>query len=119
MSKTNNIIDFLDAGIKAESFRQKTIANNIANLETPDYRRYDVKFEELLAQAIDRSGKADLSEVKSELYQPKTTEVKGNGNDVNLESEVGQMVKNTIRHKMFIRLLSKKYRQLIEAINVK
>jgi len=49
MPKTNNIIDFLEAGIRTESLRQKAIASNIANLETPGYRRLGVKFEELLA----------------------------------------------------------------------
>ena len=47
MFKTNNIVDVVEAGIKAESLRQKTIANNVANLQTPGYRRVDVKFKEL------------------------------------------------------------------------
>lgn len=117
MSKTSNIIDFLEAGIRAESLRQKTIANNIANLETPGYRRIGVKFEELLARALDSSGAADLSEMEALIYQPKQTPVKSNGNDVNLEVEVGEMVKNTLRHKVYIRVLSKKYRQMELAMN--
>jgi flagellar basal-body rod protein FlgB len=112
MSKTSNILDFLEAGIRAESLRQKTIANNIANLETPGYRRIGVKFEKLLASALDSSGSADLSEIEAQIYQPKQTPVKSNGNDVNLEVEVGEMVKNTLRHKVYIRALSKKYRQM-------
>ena len=44
MSRTNSITDLLEVGIKAENLRQKTIANNIANLETPEYRRIDVMF---------------------------------------------------------------------------
>ena len=63
MSKTNNIVDFLDAGIRAESLRQKAIAGNIANLETPGYRRIDVKFDELLARALDSSGSVDFNEI--------------------------------------------------------
>ncbi len=117
MSKTSNIIDFLEAGIRAESLRQKTIANNIANLETPGYRRIGVKFEELLAKSLDSSGSADLSEMEGLIYQPKQTPVKSNGNDVNLEVEVGEMVKNTLRHKVYIRVLSKKYRQMELAMN--
>jgi flagellar basal-body rod protein FlgB len=117
MSKTSNIIDFLDAGIRAESLRQKTIANNIANLETPEYRRIGVKFEELLSRALDSSGSADLSETEALIYELKQTPVKSNGNDVNLEAEVGEMVKNTLRHKAYIRALSKKYHQIELAIN--
>jgi len=119
MSKTSNIIDFIDAGIRAESFRQKAIANNVANMETPGYRRIDVKFEELLAKALDSSGSVDLSKIKALIYQPKETPVKSNGNDVNLEAEVGEMVKNTLRHKAYVRLLNKKYKQMELAMNVK
>ena len=119
MSEINNIIDIITAGIKAESLRNKAIANNVANLQTPGYRRVDVKFKELLAEALDSSGDVDLSEIETQIYQPKTTAVKSNGNDVSLEVEVGQMVKNTLRHKAYIRLLQKKYRQIELAINVK
>ena len=119
MSKIDNIVDIIEAGIKAESLRQKTIANNVANLQTPGYRRVDVKFKELLAKALDSSGSVDLKEIEAQIYQPKQTAVKSNGNDVSLEIEVGEMVKNTLRHKAYIRILQKKYRQLELAINVK
>ncbi len=119
MSKISNIMDFLESGIKAEGLRQQAIANNIANLETPGYRRIDVKFKELLAKALDSSGSADLGEIEPKIYQPNTTKVNANGNDVNLEAEVGEMVKNTLRHKAYVRLLNKKYAQIETAINVK
>ena len=95
-----------------------TIANNIANLETSGYHRIDVRFEELLAKALQSSGRVDLQEVKPEIYQPNKTPVKSNGNDVNLETEIGQMVKNSLLHKAYIRLLNKKYRQIEIAIDV-
>ena len=119
MSQINNIVDILATGIRAESLRQKTIANNVANLQTPGYRRVEVKFEELLAKALDSSGTVDLSNIELEIYQPQRTTVKSNGNDVSLEVEVGEMVKNTLRHKAYIRLLQKKYQQLERAIAVK
>jgi len=118
MSKTNNILDIIEAGIKAENIRQKAIANNIANLETPGYRRIDVEFEQLLAKCLNSAGVVDLSEVEPQIYRPKQTPVKSNGNDVNLEAEVGEMIKNTLRHKAYIRLLSKKYKQIELAIDV-
>ncbi len=119
MSKISSIMDFLEAGIRAESLRQKAIANNIANLETPGYRRIDVEFKELLAKALDSSGEAELSQIEPKVYQPNTTPVNSNGNDVNLETEVGEMVKNTLRHKAYVRLLNKKYNQMELAINIK
>lgn len=119
MSKINNIFDIIEVGIKAENLRQKAIANNVANLQTPEYRRVDVNFQELLAKALNSSGSVDLNGVEPEIYQPKETAVKSNGNDVSLEIEVGQMVKNTLLHKAYIRLLQKKYQQIDLAIDVK
>ena len=119
MSKTSNIVDIIEAGIRAESLRQKAIANNVANLNTPEYRRVDVRFKELLAKALDSPGAVDLSEIEAQIYQPENTTVKSNGNDVSLESEVGDMVKNTLRHKAYIRLLQKKYRQMELAMDVR
>ncbi len=119
MSKINSTFDLLEAGIKAEGLRQKTIASNVANLETPGYRRFDVKFKELLAQAMDSKGNVDLSKVEAEVFQPQNTSVQSNGNDVSLEVEIGDMVKNTLRHKTYIRLLQKKYQQMELAMSVR
>jgi len=119
MSNTNNIIGIIDAGIKAESLRQKAIANNVANAETPGYRRIDVKFEELLAKHLGKDGEVELTDIQPEIYQPKETAVKSNGNDVNWQNEVGNMVKNSLRHKAYVRLLEKKYRQIELAIDVR
>lgn len=119
MSKIGNTFDLIEAGMKAESLRQKTIASNVANMETPGYRRYDVKFKELLAKAMDSEGNFDLSKVDSEVFQPRNTTVQSNGNDVSLEVEIGDMVKNSLRYKTYVRLLQKKYQQLDLAISVR
>ena len=113
-----NIINYLEAGLKAESTRQKAIANNIANMNTPGYRRSDIRFEELLAKVIESKGKIEPSELEPEFYQPKTTQVKANGNDVAMDTEVGELVKNSLRYKTYIMLLKKKYRQMEMAIKV-
>ncbi len=119
MSKVNNMFDLIEAGLRAENLRQKTIGNNVANLETPGYRRKEVKFTEFLAKAIDSDGAIDLKDIKPEIYQPETTAVASNGNDVSLELEVGEMVKNSLRHRALIRVLQKKYDQIDMAMNVR
>jgi flagellar basal-body rod protein FlgB len=119
VSKISSIVDFLEAGIKAEGLRQKAITNNVANLQTPGYRRIDVRFEQLLAKALDSNGAADLDEIEPDVYQPRQTPVNSNGNDVSLETEVGEMVKNTLRHRAYVGLLKKNYQQIETAINVR
>jgi flagellar basal-body rod protein FlgB len=117
MPRTDNIVGLLEAGIRAEDLRQKAISNNIANLQTPGYRRIKVRFEELLARALDSGG--SIKDIDPQIYEARETAVKSNGNDVVLEKEVGEMVKNTLRHKAYIRLLKKKYAQIELAIKLK
>ncbi len=119
MAKISQVMDLLEAGLRAETLRQRVIAGNVANIETPGYRRADVKFEQALAKAIESGGDIDPEEIKAEIYRPRNTTVKTNGNDVTLEAEVGQMVKNTLKHKAYTRLLQKKYAQLEQAMNIK
>jgi len=119
MSDTAGIVELLEAGLRAENLRQRAIASNIANLQTPGYRRVDVRFREMLAKAIESNGTVDLRKIKMETYEPRTTAVKSNGNDVTLENEIGEMVKNTLRHKTYIRLLNKKYTQIERAISTR
>lgn len=119
MSRTENIFDFLNAGIRAENMRQKTIANNIANLDTPGYRRVDVKFEDVLAKSLDEQGSVDTSDLEPLLLSPKDTPVKENGNDVSMETEVGHLIENSMKYKAYVRMLSKKYQQIESAIDIK
>jgi flagellar basal-body rod protein FlgB len=111
----SNVVDVLDAGLRASLLRQKVIANNIANLDTAGYRRNDVKFEELLAEVLDGSdgiNRADLERLETEVYRPMSTPVKRNGNDVDLDQEIGELMKSATRHKAYLRLLNKMYNQM-------
>ena len=119
MEKASNTTDLLAAALQAEALRQRAIASNIANIETPGYRRLGVKFEERLAKAMDQSGgKVDVRKVEPEVYEPRDTLVKANGNDVNLEHAIGEMVKNTLRHETLARLLIKKVNGIDKIIDV-
>ena len=111
MASDSNMINLLQTCIKGEAARQKAIANNLANINTKGYRKYDVSFEDALAEAIGDDEQVDPEKVEFELYQPMTGDINEQGNDVNLHAEVGQMVKNTLRHKAYVRILKKTYEQ--------
>ena len=116
MSKIGGITDLIEAGIKAESVRQKAIAGNVANMQTPGYRRFDVKFDQILEKALAGGGDIDSEQLEPEIFQPLNTALNDKGNDVNLEVEIGQMVENSIKHKAYTRILAKKYRQIEMAL---
>ena len=112
MSARDGVIEYIQAGLKAASMRQAAIANNIANLNTPGYRREAVEFEKLLAEALGSGGRVDLPEVAPRLIRPMTGPVNAVGNDVNMDMEVGELVKNASMYKVYLRLLSKLYQQM-------
>jgi flagellar basal-body rod protein FlgB len=115
IEKTTNIVGYLESGIRAEALRQKAIASNIANSETPGYQRVDVRFADLVANAMESGGEPD--EIEGEFFKPMNTEVNSKGNDVSLDAEIGEMVKNSLLHKTYMKLLARKYRQVETAIN--
>ena len=45
-------IDYLQRGMAAANLRQEVISNNVANVNTPRFKKSDVVFEELLAKEI-------------------------------------------------------------------
>jgi flagellar basal-body rod protein FlgB len=118
MARPVDIVGLLQSGIKAEETRQRTIASNIANMETPGYRRLDVRFEEVLAKALKSPRGAGLDAVEPEVVSPKSTFIKPNGNDVSLEMEIGEMLKNSSRQMALVRLLRKQLAQIEEAVGV-
>jgi len=118
MAGKATLIDFLEAGIKGSSLRQAAIANNIANLGTPGYRRVAVMFEKRLAQAM-AGGKLNVEDLEKDVLRPKTTPVDANGNDVTLEMEIGEMVKNVGMQKTYLRLLARTYRKMESAMSLR
>lgn len=116
MSETNNIMDLINAGIRAENLRQKAIARNFANFETPGYRRVDVTFKELLKACSGSSNGGDINKAEPEFYEPRQTPLNAKGNDLSLETEVGSLIKNSLKHKAYVRILNKKYAQIELAI---
>jgi flagellar basal-body rod protein FlgB len=113
--KIQNIVGYLEAGIRAEGLRQKAIASNVANSQTPGYRRIDVRFADLVADAMEKAD-SDPDEIEGEFFKPMQTPVDSKGNDVNLDGEIGEMVKNSLTQKTYMRLLARKYRQIETAI---
>lgn len=53
-SSAFNYIDVLDKALDASSLRETVISNNLANVDTPGYKRREVDFEGLLRQELDK-----------------------------------------------------------------
>ena len=117
MSRPENLVSILEAGLNANSLRQRVVANNIANVNTAGFKRQAVEFETILADQLD-TGKVNLSAIDAEITKPDLTPVKANGNNVEMEFEVGQLMKSASRNKAYIRMLHKRYSQLETAMKL-
>ncbi len=92
--------NLMKSGLNAAQLRSKTIANNIANINTPNYKRKYVKFEETLNNA-NKTGKI---EVKTDT----SGAVRNDGNNVDLENEKVNQAANTLMYNGLISLTNSK-----------
>lgn len=118
----------LEAMVRFSSVRHKAIANNIANAETPGYRAIDVPTEDFrraLARAIrdQRESRIGIFDRKTVDAAPlrfgaarETGALKENGNNVDLEIEMGRLARNGMLHNLSAALLAHQFGQLREAI---
>jgi flagellar basal-body rod protein FlgB len=82
----------------AVNLRQTAIANNIANLETPGYKRVDLSpsFQQQLERAAGSGDVQTLASLKPSLSVDTTAIAGKDGNSVNLEKELMQMNQNAM-----------------------
>jgi flagellar basal-body rod protein FlgB len=89
------------------SFRQKLVASNIANSDTPGYRTRDIDFQAEFQNATGGdprvTGVGDLP-------------VKNDGNDVSLDREARLLAENALRFQMASNLMRSQLRLVRSAI---
>lgn len=69
---TTNVFDYtniLDKAAAASWMRENVITNNIANIDTPGYKRQDVDFESVLQKALGKTKYSSLDKKVRELNQ--------------------------------------------------
>ena len=107
--------DLLTRLLSATTQRSKVIANNIANQNTPGYRRQVLRFEELLGSAI-AGGARDLSRVEPSLEEDQLTPARPDGNNVNLELEMNAMRQNRLLYESYAAMLQGRFEMLRTSI---
>lgn len=76
--------------------RQKLVASNLANLDTPGYKTRDIDFQyELLSRIADGSKEENAPQV----VEPDLP-ARNDGNNVNLDRETRMLAENSIRFQM-------------------
>ncbi len=87
---------YLQAAMSGLAARQRTIANNIANADTPNFKASEVRFEDALKTAISRGQTSSLGDQsslnrsvsRSSLLDATSTRADGNNVDIDREMEL-------------------------------
>src|SRR3990170_2927992 len=109
----------LEKMLDVSSIKHKVIANNIANVNTPGYKKMDVSFADQLEKAVNESfmNKFDTLQPKIVVSKEDASDtVRNDGNNVDMDKEVSSLVKNTLSYSIFTQLLAKKYEGIKSAI---
>jgi len=123
-------VDILRRNMDTASLRRQVIANNIANVETPDFKRSYVNFEAELSRAL-ASEKLDSSigaltherhipfrrpidyrDVRPRLMLDYLTTAKNNGNNVDIEREMMQAAENQMLYELMSSAVSFQFNQV-------
>ena len=91
----------LERAISGASMRQGVLANNLANAETPGFRRMDVDFHDALAQAMD-SGQSNTIEAAQFTPQQDPQTMRADGNGVDIDTESAAMAKNGLEYEALV-----------------
>ncbi len=95
--------------------RARVVAGNIANQNTPGYKRREFQFEELLAEEIDK-GKTKLSHVQPRTLVDRESDARGDGNNVVIEQEVASLRESALRYDMYAAILRSRVSMVQSAI---
>lgn len=112
-------INLLEKMLDVSAIKHKVIANNIANINTPGYKKMQISFSDQLDKAI-----KDTSMNKFDTIQPKiiiaendkNETIRNDGNNVDMDKEISALMKNTSSYNIYSQLLAKKMELVKSAI---
>lgn len=121
MINTNiyNYINLLDKAADAANSRNEILSNNIANVDTPNYKRRDVSFENYLEQALIGPESLDnrvadvnthLSDFGGMTYTDHSTlSYRLDGNNVDIDTESAYLAENQIRYNALVEQIGQEF----------
>ncbi|NLP00755.1 MAG: flagellar basal body rod protein FlgB [Clostridiaceae bacterium] len=107
----------IERGLDAAWLRNDVISQNIANVDTPGYKRKVVRFEEFLDNEMKTGrisqGKTRLSSNGMQITEdPTNSSYRSDGNNVDIEHEMALMAANSIRYNMLIQRMNGDFQKL-------
>ncbi len=114
-SKRDPNLSFLASALDYSHFRHELIANNLANAETPGYKREDVTFEDLLRsekqqrnllQTHDSHLPGEVRKGQLIAHEVQGTRTRLDGSNVDIEVEMAKLAANGLYYQSVSQLLN-------------
>lgn len=112
----------LQGAIDTANLRQKVMANNIANVDTPNFKRSEVAFESILEQEMTGNtgslagfrtdprhfyiGPNSASKTTPQVITDQNTTFNNNLNNVDIDREMSQLAQNQLKYNALIQQLN-------------
>lgn len=124
----SNVFLYLSKGLDASSLRQQVHANNLANVNTPAFKRSVVQFEEILKNAapgnqrfavtapghIGRNSRGDSGAL---VVKDTSTSMRTDGNNVDVDMEMAELAVNQLYYNALAQQLNDRLGMLRYVIN--
>ena len=116
------VLNVLQKGLEASSLRQQVLTNNIANIDTPNFKRSDVNFQAVLGQAMGENPETLPLKQTSPRQLPGISEDNGNvivtdnstsmrndGNNVDVNQEMTNVAENGLYYSSLTQAISSQF----------
>ena len=95
-----SVIDVSSRAMAASTLRHEVLSNNIANVNTPNFKRSHVRFEDLLMPVVRTHDRhlplAYRGKAHGVIEQENTTNMRLDGNNVDIDVEMAEVAKNQL-----------------------
>lgn len=114
-----NYVNILDKAADAANLRNELISNNIANVDTPGYKRKDINFESILQAELGgeknlstavKNANRDLATLDPQVYTDNASlSYRLDGNNVDIATEESYLAENQIKYQALVDLMSQEF----------
>lgn len=125
-SSIYNYVNVLDKAADAAWIRNEVISNNIANVDTPNYKRQDVEFESYLLAQLEGADSSslkntvagiDLDGLTSTIYTDSTSlSYRLDGNNVDIDTENVELASNQLKYQALVSSISNEFNMIKSAM---
>jgi len=123
ISKIFNHSSYLEKSLDASWLRNEVIANNISNVDTPNFKSSSVEFESILEDKLKGKGiemkktktghiSQEEMELKPRVVLNEDTTVRMDGNNVDIENEQINLAKNTIYYNTLVQKIGEEFNRI-------